>query len=173
MSEGENRTEKPRVVFDTTAVVQAALAPKGPAETQGLSLIDEGIIEAFVSNRLRSEYEHTLNHPDLRARFPHVTEEYIAARLQRFDEKALRLVNPPQYVRFERDPNDEPILNLAIHVHADYIVSADRDLLDLGRSAHFQRLYPYLKVVSPGALRQELFYRQERESGDDETIKPV
>ena len=109
--ESEELTEKPRVVFDTTAVVQAALAPKGPAETQGLSMIDEGAIEAFMSNRLRSEYERTLHHPDLRARFPHVTEEYIATRLQRLDEKAIRLINPPQYVHFECDPNDEPILS--------------------------------------------------------------
>jgi predicted nucleic acid-binding protein len=50
-------------------------------------------------------------------------------------------------MEFPRDPIDEPILNLAIQEHADYIIARDKDLFDLGKSKDFRLLNPYLQVV--------------------------
>ncbi len=60
------------------------------------------------------------------------------------------------YIQFPRDPNDEPILNLAIQVKADYLVERDRDLLDLGQSAYFRLLFPFIKIVDPLVFVKEL-----------------
>ena len=58
-----------------------------------------------------------------------------------------------------RDPKDEPQLNLAIEVQADYLISRDNDLLDLmnwyqeaGRE--FQRRFRFLKIVKPEEFLQ-------------------
>lgn len=36
-----------------------------------------------------------------------------------------------KWFEYPRDPQDEPFLNLAIEVEADYLISRDPDLLDL------------------------------------------
>jgi predicted nucleic acid-binding protein len=37
----------------------------------------------------------------------------------------------PRVFEYPRDPNDEPYINLAIPARAKYLVSRDKDLLDL------------------------------------------
>lgn len=58
------------------------------------------------------------------------------------------------WFEYQRDPDDEPYINLAIEAEADFIISRDSDLLDLmnwkqpnGRA--FQRRFRSLKIVSP------------------------
>lgn len=67
----------------------------------------------------------------------------------------------PEEFRYERDPEDEPYINLALAVDAKYIVSLDNDLLDLMKpslktSADFHRRFPLLRVGTPVALLQEI-----------------
>lgn len=55
---------------------------------------------------------------------------------------------------YPRDPDDEPYLNLAIEVGADYLISRDNDLLDLMKwekeeGREFQKRFRFLKIVSP------------------------
>ncbi len=138
------------MVFDTQAVVQAALSPREPAESEGVRLMDEDRIEVFMSNRLRAEYETTLSHPELRARFPHVSPPYVSRFLDRFDRKAHRVANPPSYVEFPRDRNDEPVLNLAVHVEADFIVSNDPDLKNLDREPSWRHDSPHSDRLAGG-----------------------
>ena len=155
MSEPAEPGEPPRAVFDTGVVLQAALNPTGPA-SRALELLDAGQIQVYASPRLRSEYEEILQRPAIRARFPRLTDARIAAALQRFDERAILIPNPPRRVAYPRDPDDEPVLNLAIHVEAHYIVARDNDLLDLADDAQFGRLFPAIRIVDPVALLQEI-----------------
>ena len=62
--------------------------------------------------------------------------------------------NVGKHFTYPRDPDDEPYLNLAIEVSADYLISRDNDLLDLmnwnqeaGRD--FQKRFRFLKIVTP------------------------
>ena len=144
-----------RVVFDTGAVLQAALNPTGPA-SGALLLLDSDMIQAFTSPRVRSEYEDVLKRPAIRAKFPRLTDELIEAALQRFDEKATLVPNPPRHVEYPRDPDDEPLINLAIQVRADYLVSRDKDLLDLAEDTAFRERFPFLIIIDPVAFAQEL-----------------
>src|SRR5947209_12078142 len=113
------RAPNPGVVFDTGIVLQAAINPRGPAAA-AIDLFDQGTVLLYISPRLRSEWEDVLMRPSLRAKNPQVTDTQVEAALQLFDTRATLVPNPPQYLIYPRDPDDEPVLNLAIHVKADY-----------------------------------------------------
>ena len=66
------------------------------------------------------------------------------------------LTDVPQAFRLERDPKDEPYLDLAVAARARYLVSRDRDLLDLMNDAQFRERFPDLIVVDPPAFLQAL-----------------
>ena len=144
-----------KVVFDTSIVLQATLSDLGPA-FQAIQLLDAGIIAVFISPPVRTEYEDVLTRPSIRQKNPILTEERARAMLKRLDEKAQEVTVLHRYVEFSRDPDDEPILNLAIHVRADYLVAHDKDILDLGIDRDFRLLYPFLKIVNPVAFLEEL-----------------
>jgi predicted nucleic acid-binding protein len=60
----------------------------------------------------------------------------------------------PHVFEFARDPKDEAYIDLAAAVAADYLVTFDRDLLDLMTgyddvSKEFRQRFRQLKVVRP------------------------
>ncbi len=60
----------------------------------------------------------------------------------------------PTEFRFERDPKDEIFVNLAIAADADFIVSRDKDLLELmtthtDEAKEFRQRFRHLKIVDP------------------------
>jgi predicted nucleic acid-binding protein len=61
----------------------------------------------------------------------------------------------PEYVQFERDPKDAKYINLAIAAKADYLVTRDRDLLDLESEEQQKTMqairshWPDFKVIEP------------------------
>ena len=61
----------------------------------------------------------------------------------------------PRTVTLARDP-DEPYLNLAVASGAAYLVTRDRDMLDLMKDAAFVAQYPDLKILSLVELLTEL-----------------
>ena len=48
-----------------------------------------------------------------------------------------------------RDPDDEPYLNLAIAVSAEYLVTRDNDMLDLMKDPEFRTNIPRLRFLIP------------------------
>jgi predicted nucleic acid-binding protein len=72
----------------------------------------------------------------------------------------------PRVFQFDRDPKDEPYINLAIAAQANYLVSRDNDILDLvdASTPDGQRLRhkaPELQIVEPGAFLAEIRKRLE------------
>jgi putative PIN family toxin of toxin-antitoxin system len=155
-----------KVVLDTGVILQAALSDLGPAY-RALRLVEAGEITAYVSASLRAEYEDVLTRPAIREKNPLLTEERARAMLARLDECTNLVVAPRHYVIYPRDPDDERVLDLAVEVRADYVVSRDGDLLDLDADADFRRRYSFLRVVNPVTLLRELGSRrmQARPSG--------
>lgn len=151
---------RPAVVFDTGIILQAAINPMGPA-ANAVDQFDRGRVVVYLSPRLRSEWEDVLLRPSLRAKNPRITDAQVEAALRRFDATAILVPNPPTYLVYPRDPNDEPIINLAIHVKADYLVTRDRDLLDLMNPARpegrdFRHRFPDLNILDPVAFVRRL-----------------
>jgi predicted nucleic acid-binding protein len=66
------------------------------------------------------------------------------------------LPTAPRAVTPVRDPDDEPYRNLAIASGASFLVTRDKDLLDLMDDATFVSEYPSLEIVNPVELLRSL-----------------
>jgi hypothetical protein len=150
MSEAHPR---PRVVFDCMVYLQATVNESGPAAAL-LRLVDRDAIALFVSREVLEEVRAVLARPKIRRRNPAITDERVEALLRRVADKATLCPEVRQHFTYARDPKDEKYLNLAIDVAAEYLVSRDKDLLDLMTDAaeegqDFRRRFPALRIIEP------------------------
>ena len=113
-----------------------------------------GEIDVVVSRATLREAREVLSRSKLRTRYPQLTEEKVERLITFLRYRGIYVRNVPQWFEYPRDPKDEPFLNLAIEVEADYLISRDPDLLDLmkwkqeeGRA--FLRRFRFLKIVNP------------------------
>ncbi len=152
--------QPPRVVFDCNIFVQMVLNPNGAAGACR-KLVESGAVTLFVSEAILAEVADVLSRPRFRKLVPDLTCEGIATFVEEIAEMAIPIANVPEEFRYERDPDDEPYINLALVCDARYVVSLDKDLLDLMKPSYaagqeFQRRYPMLKVVPPLQLLVEI-----------------
>lgn len=147
--------ENKKVVPDTGFILQATLNPSGPANAL-LHRLESEDFEIYLSPQTREEIEEVLSRPTIRAKYPRLEDGRAEAMLQRLDESARLVTVIRRYVELPRDPGDEPVLNLAIQEQADYLIARDKDLLSLSESQDFRLLYPYLRIIDPVSLLQEL-----------------
>jgi len=148
-------TDGPGIVLDTGVVLQAALNPLGPAG-QFLSLIDGRAFTVYLSQALLEEYLDVLRRPAVRAKNPRLTDELAAAIVGRIRQTGVLIAMIPHEFCYERDPDDEPVVNLAIAARARFLVSRDADLLDLAGDETFQSTYPWRSIVGPVDLLRTL-----------------
>jgi uncharacterized protein len=109
-----------------------------------------------LSREILAEVRDVLGRPKIRRKFPHLTGERVEEFLARAVAQGVVLDEVPEAFRYARDPDDEPYLNLALAARARYLVSRDKDLLDLMADSAFRARYPGLSVVDPAALLREL-----------------
>jgi putative PIN family toxin of toxin-antitoxin system len=151
--------KKARVVFDCNVLLQAAARQKSLAASC-LTLVEKGLIQLFVSKEVLLEIEDVLNRPEVRANFPDLSDEIAGAFLKRLRNFGDFVSQVPRTFRYSRDEDDESYINLAVEVSADFIVSHDRDLLDL-MTGHtddckeFRQRFRTLKVIEPVDLLKE------------------
>jgi putative PIN family toxin of toxin-antitoxin system len=148
-------TEPPRAVIDTVVYLQAALKPAGPAFA-ALELVDAARIRLVASEETLEEVAEVLSRPRLRAKYPDLTDERRDQLLAVIRHVAEIVSAVPRTVLLARDPDDESYLNLAVTSGARYLVTRDKDLLDLMGDAAFVAQYPGLKILSPVELLREL-----------------
>src|SRR5438552_520526 len=120
----------PVAVFDCMVYLQAAARAQGPARAC-LRLAEEGRLRLVISPATRSELQDVLNRPKVRGKFRSVTDEAVAVFLGDIDRVTTSVGAVPTVVVLPRDPKVEPYLNLAVAVGARYLVTWDKDLLDL------------------------------------------
>ncbi len=152
--------KKTRVVFDCNVLLQAAARQKSVA-ANCLALVEKGRVQLFVSNEVLLEIEDVLNRPEVRACFPNLSDETAGAFLKRLQNLSDFVTNVPKRFRYSRDEDDESYINLAIEVSADFIVSRDRDLLDLMTGfaddcKEFRQRFRTLYVIEPIELLKEI-----------------
>lgn len=145
----------PRAVFDCMVFVQALASDRGPAFAC-LQLVREGKVELCVSPAILAEISDVLARPKLRKKLPSLTTERVAAFLDDVASEALLISDVPARFRYDRDPKDEPYVNLALVAGARYLTSRDRDLLDLAEDERFRRQFPGLTILDPLALLREI-----------------
>src|SRR5229473_3508330 len=117
-------------VFDCVVLLQAAANPAGPAGAC-LAFVESGDVKLFLSAAILEEARDVFMRPATRKRFPKLTEEKVDRFLLKVATLANFVHDVPAVTQLPRDPDDEPYLNLAIAAQAAFLVSRDKDLLDL------------------------------------------
>jgi uncharacterized protein len=116
-----------RVVLDTNVLVSALLFTGTSSEL--VPLWQKGVITALLSRVILDEYLRGLSYPKFQ-----LSEDEIKGLIQEELLPYVEVVNPRSRLRVvKRDPSDDKFLECAVTGKAEVIISADKDLLSLGR----------------------------------------
>ncbi len=159
---------KIRAVFDCMIFLQGAARRESPAGAC-LLLVELDAIELCISEAIVSEIRDVLTRPRVRQKFPALTDQLIEGFLVALGKRALTIPGVPRVFLYERDPKDEPYINLAIAAEASYLVSRDSDVLDLANpnNADGVRLRHHaqrLQILEPLSFLAEMRRRMETPS---------
>lgn len=148
------------MVFDCNVLLQAIARKSGPAAAC-LRLAEEGFVHLRLSEEILTELSGVLKRPKIRARFPELTDEIVGDFIKALRRVAEITSDVPKRFYYPRDVNDEPYLNLAIFVEANYVVSRDKDLLELmtgpaDECKEFRQRFRSLTVIDPIEFLNEM-----------------
>ena len=133
--------------------LQAAARPNGPAAAL-LELVEIDELELFVSEACLEEIREVLIRPSLQRKFPSLTISTVRDFLDRIRVCSVYSASVPSSFVLERDPKDAKYIDLAIATKADFLVTRDKDLLDLREQGSllmqiFEKLEWECKIVDP------------------------
>jgi putative PIN family toxin of toxin-antitoxin system len=140
-------------VFDCNIFIQSLLNPNSVA-AECLEIVRNGKAKLFVSKDTLAEIRDVVLRPNILARLPDADAAQIEAFIEDISNISTLIHIVPESFKFQRDPKDEIIINLAIACKAEYIASRDKDLLDLMTGFTddckvFRQRFRPLKVVEP------------------------
>jgi len=116
-----------RVVFDTVVFVRSLLNPYSQAGRLVFAHADDYAL--VLSEPLVREILEVLQRPEITRKIRTVAEMDMGRLLDLFSQA--ELVEPAAIPAVCRDPNDDKFLATALAGGVDFLVSADKDLLDL------------------------------------------
>jgi len=126
---------KPKAVIDTNIFVSAHLVPNGnPAKVVDSWVEDDGY-ELILSKPIVEEIIKVLHRKEIKV-------ERIGRLLSLISQKATMVTPEKEISVIKDDPDDNKFLECAVKSKADYIVSGDKHLLDLGG-------YEGIKILTP------------------------
>jgi uncharacterized protein len=117
-----------RVVLDAVVLVRGLINPSG--RWGQLVFAQAGSYEWVVSPAIVDEYLDVLRRPELIRKYREVPSRNLPWVLAQI--ATAKMVEPDETPSVCRDPEDDKFLAAALAGGATYIVSEDRDLLDLG-----------------------------------------
>lgn len=130
-----------RIIVDTNIFISAAIF-KGKANRLA-SLWQKGAVTFLMSEEILAEYINVLSYPKFKLadyEAKHIIETYIIPYIKPVKvDIDLKIIND--------DPADNKFLCLAVKGKADYIVSGDKHLLDIGEFRKI-RIVPLKKFLS-------------------------
>lgn len=133
-------------MIDTNVIVSALLSASGPP-AEVLNAARVGTFSWITSQHLNIEAENVLSRSHIRR---HMTLSDRAVADFFADVRVVAIiVEPTHRLDVSRDPDDNRVLEAAVAGEADYIVTGDRDLLELGSHAG-------IGVVTPAAFMKLL-----------------
>lgn len=151
---------EPLVVVDCVVFVQSLISEAGPA-TRCVELFEQSEFSIAVSRAILSEIREVLSRSGLRQSYPRLTDERVDQLIDvlLYRGKLFRQVR--RHYEYARDPYDEAYLNLAIEARADFLITRDKDLLDLMKwereeGREFQKRFRRLKVIDPVTFLKEI-----------------
>ena len=151
-----------KAVFDAMVFLQAGANPTGPSGAC-FAHVRSGRLALITSPATVAELRGLLARPNIRRKFPHLTDEVAEGLVAEIERISSSIVDVPRVFEYPRDPKDEPYINLAIAADADYLTSRDKDLLDLMQDVDFTMRFPGVRVLDPASLLRDIEVDQERE----------
>ena len=129
------------------------LSAKGVA-AKCLNFAKVGQIEVYISRDIFSEVGDVLARPEFHAKFSHATPEAVAEFIEEINQIVIFVRKVDKYFELPRDKKDEPYINLAVEIDADFIITWDKDLLDLMtgidiESKEFRQRFRPLQIIQP------------------------
>ena len=122
-----------KVILDTNILINA-LNDKSSFTWQILELAKSGDINFFASLKILKEYQLIIDRE--------VVNETDKQELQNFISRVEVVPVTKKVKAVKWDPEDDKFINAALSVKADYIVSSDSHLLELGG-------YQKIKILNP------------------------
>ncbi len=129
-----------RVILDTNILISGIGFGGKPREILHLILDDK--IDATTSPMLLAELEDVIN-----KKFPKLA--YGFALISKRIQDKFKIVNPKKSLLISRDEDDNRVLEAAFEGKCDYIITGDKDLLDL-------KIYKNIKIVTPDTFLSEI-----------------
>lgn len=142
-----------RIILDCTIFWRAFFSPLGTSRTCTNRILD-GSVDHFISEEILVEVRDVLIRPETLKKFPTVNASDAESFISNIVERTTFVKHVPRSFRLPRDQKDEPYIDLAAAVEADFIVTTDNDLLDLMtgvdlESKQFRQRFRGLKIVNP------------------------
>ncbi len=135
-------------VFDTNVFLQAAVSEGGPSHACW-KLAEDRKIRVFVTKSILAEIEDVFTRPKVKRQFEGLSDQHVANMLRAFQNSCSHVDEPKPEFQLARDDNDAKFVDLAIVTGAEYIVTRDRDLLDLMQNTEFTSRVPLLRIANP------------------------
>ena len=132
-------SRKQRVVLDSVIAVSAFLTD---GLTADLVSMCQANVNLYTAEEILQEIRQVLlEKPHIRNRYRYSSEQ-AEVFIDHLRNTSTVVAQLPEIRVIDRDPKDDMILACAVAVSANYIVSRDRDLLDLGN-------YQQIQIVTP------------------------
>lgn len=118
----------PKLVLDANIIVSAFFWDGNEAEL--FRKIEQEKSLFFISQEILQEVEQVINRPKFKQAMvtANATQDQL---IQKIISLAHFVIGPKLNIKACRDPQDNKVLECAVHAKADYIVSGDEDLLML------------------------------------------
>jgi hypothetical protein len=139
-----------RAVLDTNVIVSATLI-RGGNEDRVLRAWLRGAFELVLSPEILEEIGRVLTYDKLR-RSRWMTEAEVLLLLETLAQEGVVVPGTPS-VKASRDPEDDKFLAAAVQARARYVVTGDKDLLDL-------KVHRGVRMVRPAHFLQAIVRRE-------------
>lgn len=145
----------PLVVLDSNVIVSSLLHTNS-ATSRIIELWRKQYFQVLISNYILSEVKDTLRDKQLTQKY-HLSPTKQARLLTQLLYSGQLLNSSLPQSPYIRDPNDKPVIQLALTGKADYLVTGDQDLLILANNKHIQ----HLQILSPISFLHEFMSSNE------------
>lgn len=140
-------------IFDCNIFLQAAARPNGPSG-RCWDLVESGFVHLYVCPEILTELSDVMRRPETREYFTELDDDTVDLFLEKVLAASHLVKNGPKVFSLTRDMDDEAYISLAVENLADFLVTRDRDLLDLMtdftiEAKEFRQRFRPLKVVDP------------------------
>jgi len=128
------------VVLDTNVIISALLSAGG-TPAQIIDLWEAGTIDVATSAPLLDELKRALDYKQVK-KYLKLAPDEINTLLGRWSTLSIYVEPEVELDVVEDDPDDNRVLECAIVAEANYIISGDKHLLDLGEYLGIEVLPP-------------------------------